>query len=155
MEEEPSATRYKHEPLPDSTTYIRLLEIQGIDSDGHVACFLNAWSVASAPDYYALSYVLRRHISYVLHTDWSLHQIHLGLANSESADPYQRMHLHGRSELRLCSQTGACIQGEPVLLDGCSMHRSEHCTGEESSSWHDGTDICKIKTCVGMCWISY
>ena len=68
MGEEPTATRFIHEPLPDSTTYIRLLEIQGADSDGHLLCLLTAWPVAKTPDYYALSYVLRKHLGYVLST---------------------------------------------------------------------------------------
>ena len=57
MRAEPSAASYKHEPLPDSSTYIRLLEIESLDSDGHSNCLLTAWPVAEAPDYYAISYV--------------------------------------------------------------------------------------------------
>ncbi|OAG13922.1 HET-domain-containing protein, partial [Alternaria alternata] len=56
MEGVPSATKFKHEPLPDSNTHIRLLEIQGIDAYDHVVCLLTAWPVEQAPDYYALSY---------------------------------------------------------------------------------------------------
>jgi len=72
MEEKPSAAKFRHDPLPDSNTYLRLLEILEIGSDGHVICLLNAWPVAEAPDYYAISYVPRKHIGYVLHTDGPL-----------------------------------------------------------------------------------
>jgi len=69
MEAGSPATSFEHEALPDSTTYIRLLEIQGIDSDGKLVCDLTAWPFENAPEYYALSYVLRRHIGSLLHTD--------------------------------------------------------------------------------------
>jgi hypothetical protein len=71
MEGVPSAAKFKHEPLPDSTTHIRLLEIQGIDAYDHVVCLLKAWPVEQAPDYYALSYVSHTHTQHVQHTDRS------------------------------------------------------------------------------------
>ena len=106
MEAGSPATSFEHEPLPDSTTYIRLLEIHGINSDGKLVCDLTAWPIEDAPNYYALSYVIHRHIGYVLYADWSLYQIHLGLTNSKSSDPNQRTRLYGKAELRLCTQTG-------------------------------------------------
>jgi hypothetical protein len=51
--------RFKHEPLPDSTTHIRLLEIESVGAEDRVVCHLTAWPVEDAPNYYALSYVLR------------------------------------------------------------------------------------------------
>ena len=71
MEGVPSATKFKHEPLPDSNTHIRLLEIQGIDAYDHVVCLLTAWPVEQAPDYYALSYVSHTHTQHAQHTDRS------------------------------------------------------------------------------------
>jgi len=69
MKTESPARSFEHEPLPDSTKYIRLLEIHGIDSDGLLVCSLTVWPFEDAPDYYALSYVLRRNIGYLLRTD--------------------------------------------------------------------------------------
>lgn len=63
MEGKPSATKFIHGSLPDPVTYIRLLQIQGVDSGGRVLCLLTAWPVAEAPAYYALSYVIRKHTS--------------------------------------------------------------------------------------------
>ena len=71
MEGVPSAAGFKHEPLPDSTTHIRLLEIQGIDAHDHLVCLLTAWPVEQAPDYYALSYVSHTHRQHVQHIDRS------------------------------------------------------------------------------------
>ena len=71
MEGVPSATKFKHEPLPDSNTHIRLLEIHGIDAYDHVVCLLTAWPVEQAPDYYALSYVSHTHTQHAQHTDRS------------------------------------------------------------------------------------
>jgi hypothetical protein len=53
--------RFKHKPLPDSTTHIRLLEIETFDTYDRISCLLTAWPLDKAPDYYALSYVLRNH----------------------------------------------------------------------------------------------
>ena len=86
IEEGPSATMFKHEPLPDSNTYIRLLEIQSIESGDQLICNLTAWPIKDAPDYIALSYVLRKQIEVVIHTDRSLYQIYLGLTISKSSD---------------------------------------------------------------------
>jgi hypothetical protein len=61
MEEVPPTKTFKHKPLPDSTTHIRLLEIESVNADGQVVCLLTDWPVEKAPDYYALSYVLRMH----------------------------------------------------------------------------------------------
>ena len=61
--------KFKHEPLPDSLTHIRLLEIESIDAEDRVVCLLTAWPVEEAPGYYALSYVLCMHTCCVLYTD--------------------------------------------------------------------------------------
>ncbi|OWY53126.1 hypothetical protein AALT_g3491 [Alternaria alternata] len=47
---------FKHEPLPDSTTHIRLLKIKSVDAEDRVVCLLTAWPMEEAPEYYALSY---------------------------------------------------------------------------------------------------
>ena len=61
---------FKHEPLPDSTTHIRLLKIKSVDAEDRVVCLLTAWPMEEAPEYYALSYVLRMHTCGALYTDW-------------------------------------------------------------------------------------
>jgi hypothetical protein len=72
MEGAPPAAEFKHKPLPDSTTYIRLLEIRNIDANDHVVCLLTTWPVEKAPEYYALSYVLRVHTGHAHHANRSL-----------------------------------------------------------------------------------
>jgi len=62
------ATKFKHEPLPDPTTYIRLLEIECIHSNGVLGCVLTTWPVAKVPEYYAISYVIPKYIGYALQT---------------------------------------------------------------------------------------
>jgi hypothetical protein len=89
MDAIPSTSEFKHEPLPDSTTHIRLLEIQEVTADEQVVCVLTTWSVEEAPDYYALSYVLRIRTRCVLCTDRpSWYQIYLGLSNPKSSNTY-------------------------------------------------------------------
>jgi hypothetical protein len=52
----PSLTDFRHEPLPDSQSYIRLLEIiHGLPNE-QIVCRLTAWPIRSAPTYCALSY---------------------------------------------------------------------------------------------------
>ncbi|KAF2826042.1 hypothetical protein CC86DRAFT_293750, partial [Ophiobolus disseminans] len=53
---ENSPTHFKHEPLRDSTTHIRLLEIIAGTLGETVTCQLTEWPIESAPSYYALSY---------------------------------------------------------------------------------------------------
>ncbi|KAG8161039.1 hypothetical protein KVR01_009303 [Diaporthe batatas] len=53
--------RFKHEALPDASTYIRLLEVTSADPAGpardiSVRCRLTTWPKASAPAYTAISY---------------------------------------------------------------------------------------------------
>lgn len=50
---------FKHEPLPDASTYIRLLEVVSADPAGDVPavhCKLTSWPKTSAPSYAAISY---------------------------------------------------------------------------------------------------
>tara|TARA_R110002003_G_scaffold502_6_gene20089 strand:+ start:3620 stop:5680 length:2061 start_codon:yes stop_codon:yes gene_type:complete len=49
-------TRFRHVPLPDSTTHFRLLEILQGEAEQHVVCELTTWPMDNAPSYYALSY---------------------------------------------------------------------------------------------------
>jgi hypothetical protein len=51
-----SFTGFRHEPLPDSQAYIRLLEILQGDFKDQIVCRLTTWSIDTAPSYYALSY---------------------------------------------------------------------------------------------------
>ena len=72
MEGGPSTAQFEHDTIPGGGRHIRLLEIQEINPDGHVVCRLTTWPVAGAPAYYALSYVFRMYIDYLLRTDGSL-----------------------------------------------------------------------------------
>ncbi|KAH7069921.1 hypothetical protein BKA63DRAFT_606253 [Paraphoma chrysanthemicola] len=47
---------FEYKPLPDSSTYIRLLEILEGDFDQHVRCELTTWALSEAPPYAAISY---------------------------------------------------------------------------------------------------
>ncbi|KAH7074073.1 heterokaryon incompatibility protein-domain-containing protein, partial [Paraphoma chrysanthemicola] len=47
---------FEYKPLPDSSTYIRLLEILDGDFDQHVRCELTTWALSEAPSYAAISY---------------------------------------------------------------------------------------------------
>lgn len=49
---------FKHEELPDASTYIRLLEVLSVERSRAVPvhCRLTTWPKASAPDYTAISY---------------------------------------------------------------------------------------------------
>ncbi|KAH8729126.1 heterokaryon incompatibility protein-domain-containing protein, partial [Phaeosphaeriaceae sp. PMI808] len=47
---------FKHNPLPDSTTHMRLLEIAEGNFDQHVACKLSVWPMNAVPSYLAISY---------------------------------------------------------------------------------------------------
>lgn len=53
-----STETFKHEELPDASTYIRLLKISSVDHKRDIAvhCELTAWPKASAPVYTAISY---------------------------------------------------------------------------------------------------
>ncbi|KAH7388833.1 heterokaryon incompatibility protein-domain-containing protein, partial [Pyrenochaeta sp. MPI-SDFR-AT-0127] len=56
MEGTSLGAEFQHEPLPDSTSHIRLLEILRVDSEDRIVCRLTAWPINDAPKYYALSY---------------------------------------------------------------------------------------------------
>ncbi|CAO2655102.1 Nn.00g101660.m01.CDS01 [Neocucurbitaria sp. VM-36] len=56
MSNEHSLAFFQHDPLPDSTTHIRLLEIVHGDFEQHVVCELSVWPLDTTPSYYALSY---------------------------------------------------------------------------------------------------
>ncbi|KAH8725749.1 heterokaryon incompatibility protein-domain-containing protein [Phaeosphaeriaceae sp. PMI808] len=56
MEANPLHTSFHHEPLPDSASHIRLLEILEGDFDHELVCQLTTWPRDNAPLYYALSY---------------------------------------------------------------------------------------------------
>jgi hypothetical protein len=45
---------FRHEPLPDSTSHLRLLKI--LRNDIRVVCELTTWHISAAPPYHALSY---------------------------------------------------------------------------------------------------
>jgi hypothetical protein len=47
---------FVHDPLPDSKTHIRLLEVLQGNFGQHVVCKLSAWPLDSAPPYNAISY---------------------------------------------------------------------------------------------------
>jgi hypothetical protein len=47
---------FVHDPLPDSKTHIRLLEVLQGNFGQHVVCTLSAWPLDSAPPYNAISY---------------------------------------------------------------------------------------------------
>jgi hypothetical protein len=47
---------FVHDPLPDSKTHIRLLEVLQGNFGQHVVCTISAWSLDSAPPYNAISY---------------------------------------------------------------------------------------------------
>lgn len=56
ISDEPAQNHFKHHPLPDPATYIRLLEILEGQFDTHVICEVSEWPVDEAPAYYAISY---------------------------------------------------------------------------------------------------
>ena len=56
MVEGPAPDRFKHDPLPDPGTYIRLLEIFEGPLNQHVICEVSTWPVDDVPPYYAISY---------------------------------------------------------------------------------------------------
>lgn len=47
---------FKHDPLPEHTSYFRLLHIVRGDFGQHVECEISAWPINDAPPYYAISY---------------------------------------------------------------------------------------------------
>jgi hypothetical protein len=47
---------FEHDPLPDSTTHVRLLRIKRGDFKQHVECELSTRPIEGAPPYYAISY---------------------------------------------------------------------------------------------------
>lgn len=47
---------FRHSPLPDAGTYIRLLEVQTVVDAKLIECRLTVWPIESAPDYHAVSY---------------------------------------------------------------------------------------------------
>lgn len=51
---EPSA--FVHDPLPDSTTHIRLLEILHAGPTQQIACSVSEWPLNDVPSYCAVSY---------------------------------------------------------------------------------------------------
>jgi hypothetical protein len=51
-----SLTTFRHEPLPDPQSYIRLLEILPGGPSEHLTCRLRAWPIQTVPSYCALSY---------------------------------------------------------------------------------------------------
>lgn len=50
--------KYQHEPLPDASTYIRLLTIKIYDKDDRYTldCELTTWRIDASPTFYAISY---------------------------------------------------------------------------------------------------
>ena len=49
--------QFEHVPLPDPTSYIRLLEVESADNvQADVRCTLTTWHIAEAPIYHAISY---------------------------------------------------------------------------------------------------
>lgn len=51
-------SEYHHEALPNPSTYIRLLELEGPDAwkDRGICCELSIWPLNDAPPYHAVSY---------------------------------------------------------------------------------------------------
>lgn len=47
---------FEHDPLPDSKTHIRLLEILQVGPAQHITCAMSTWPLNAAPSYYAISY---------------------------------------------------------------------------------------------------
>jgi hypothetical protein len=47
---------FVHDPLPDSKTHIRLVQVSQGNFGQHVVCTLSAWPLDSAPPYNAISY---------------------------------------------------------------------------------------------------
>jgi hypothetical protein len=47
---------FEHDPLPDSTTHLRLLHITHGDFERHVECEVSTWPIETSPLYYAISY---------------------------------------------------------------------------------------------------
>lgn len=56
MEQMSQHQEFRHDPLPDSTSHIRLLEILEGDPGKRVVCQLSSWLIETAPSYYAISY---------------------------------------------------------------------------------------------------
>lgn len=49
-------TAFRHDPLPDSQSYIRLLKVLDGEANEQIICQLTTWPIQDAPPYYALSY---------------------------------------------------------------------------------------------------
>jgi len=51
-----STMNFRHDPLPDSQSHIRLLKLLNGEANEQIVCQLTTWSMQDAPPYYALSY---------------------------------------------------------------------------------------------------
>lgn len=140
------SSEFRHDPLPDSATHIRLLEVLDTshhpndddddddkDDDDHasVRCRLTAWPVDSAPPYHAISYT------------WGDPGPHRARHRQRPADG-------GPAELRVRAQAGPVVRRrrrrrwwrrwwrhQPVLLGRCHLHRPGQPGGEGAPGRHD------------------